>query len=590
MNLRSALFAVVLPFACAGIVVGCGSEPSDGLGDDKSDESSTGDDDDDDAAGDDDDSPPGDDDDDVPGDDDDDDVPGDDDDVPGDDDDVPEDDCAEELGNMVDEQGRCCGCLCDDPSWSCSEDTCLEGGVVTTLAPEAGFFEFPASEYRVNGFDMTSPRDRVWYMFRPADEAPETKPIALFFNGGPGSTASFLFAFNTNYWTFAPDVAGGDGVVENPHSWTRFANVMYIDPSNTGFSYVLPTTDGERAEVDIFDADRDSALYLRTLLKFLAKHPSLRSNRIVLAGESWGGTRANLILHKAYGYQDLDDANADYQDIALQTAMVKHLEAVFPDDDPAAVGPQRLAEQFSHQVLVQPTVAWRLEQAAEDRVQAPPCVGEEYDYYQCDKPSSWTFDNIYAMEDNFLQPQKFETAIGVDPRSIRWMNACARGRVYGRPEPGTSAAPASWSTTFGPLNGGDEYYVGISDQIWVGDNSRFREVYGEGSDGPELVRLFLHHLRYVNTFITNGLYDTVVWSHTIPLVLGDHGDTSRVVHDEEPRPDVDRAGWVQVDYAAGEPMSREIRFPFYEKSGHMVTLVEPGEIHDDVAVWLDETI
>jgi hypothetical protein len=77
---------------------------------------------------------------------------------------------------------RCCGCLCVDPLWSCSVETCLHPeGTAAALAPEAGFLAVPAHEFSyATGSEMAvvhAAEARHWYVFQPADEAPETRPL-----------------------------------------------------------------------------------------------------------------------------------------------------------------------------------------------------------------------------------------------------------------------------------------------------------------------------------------------------------------------------------------------------------------------------
>src|SRR5262245_14293082 len=73
---------------------------------------------------------------------------------------------------------ECCGCLCVDPTWSCSKETCVAAdGTATELVPEAGFFELEGSDYVSYTGPAQSPRARVWYSFQPAETDPATKPL-----------------------------------------------------------------------------------------------------------------------------------------------------------------------------------------------------------------------------------------------------------------------------------------------------------------------------------------------------------------------------------------------------------------------------
>ena len=288
------------------------------------------------------------------------------------------------------------------------------------LAAEAGFLEIPGEDYVSEGQSRKSPTHRVWYSFHPADEAPADKPLAVFFNGGPGSSTAVLFGFNTTVWTVDPEVTGEEEIVENPHSWTRFANTLHIDAPGTGFSYVLPALDGSTPTVGI-DLDREAGVFWRVILRFLARHPRLQDNAVMLVGQSYGGTRATLMLGRALHYVDLVSESAAYRDAGLHADFVAHFAAVFPDRDPEALSPSEVAEQFSHQVLIQPVVAgdaqWNLNQP-----DTSVCVSG-YSPYQCDEPHVW-FDSAIALAaERLTKPALMEQTTGVDPTTIEWMHA-----------------------------------------------------------------------------------------------------------------------------------------------------------------------
>jgi len=65
--------------------------------------------------------------------------------------------------------------------------------IATDYAGETGFIAIEPVTYYLRtergtaGVKYLSDETRLWYSFQPADEEWEKKPIALFFNGGPGS-------------------------------------------------------------------------------------------------------------------------------------------------------------------------------------------------------------------------------------------------------------------------------------------------------------------------------------------------------------------------------------------------------------------
>jgi len=265
----------------------------------------------------------------------------------------------------------------------------LAGGAVPLLAQlqaEAGFipvegsvsyFQFGSYFNRVTL--RTSPA-RIWYTFQPADEGAETKPLFVFFNGGPGgATSSGLFAANTARMTVVRDeVTGEAAIVTNPASWTRAGNLLHIDARTAGFSYSLMTGPGDEVRRGReFDAQNynpfvDGADFVRLLLRFLADHPSIRANRVVLVPESYGGTRTTVMLNLLLYYGRYAGGGSVFQDPALVAAIQAHYDAVFPGYAGAAVPPAVIAGQWGHQVLIQTTMSWHYQRVVMARMLEEP--------------------------------------------------------------------------------------------------------------------------------------------------------------------------------------------------------------------------
>jgi hypothetical protein len=107
--------------------------------------------------------------------------------------------------------------------------------------------------------------------------------------------------------------------------------------------------------------------------------------------------------------------------------------------------------------------------------------------------------------------------------------------------------------------------------------------------------MFLENVAFVETFITNAAYDIVVYCPSLPDALTYH--TSKInssTFDAVGPPQAERPGQILLDYKPGSVpgsnvTTRTIRFPRYTKSGHAVPMTEPGEMLDDVIVWLNKT-
>ena len=70
----------------------------------------------------------------------------------------------------------------------------------------------------------------MFYSFRPCEVDPARAPLVVFFNGGPGAaTTGVLMAYGTGPTTLDPVAEVEAPPVANPASWTRFANLLYLE-------------------------------------------------------------------------------------------------------------------------------------------------------------------------------------------------------------------------------------------------------------------------------------------------------------------------------------------------------------------------
>lgn len=476
----------------------------------------------------------------------------------------------------------CCGCLCLDPGWSCAADTCLlPDGSAAALGPEAGFLAI--SPHTFSYFDgpdeivAEATEARLWYVFQPADEAPETRPLVVFFNGGPGSSTAILFGLNTGRRTADPDLAGPAVVADNPHSWTRFANLLHVDPRETGFSYDFAPPDGPRPEPSPFFPEHDAAYVSQFILKFLERHPQLEKNPVLLVGESYGGVRAALISQQLTYPEELLHGG-DYRNPQLHAALRAHLERTVADLPPGPLG-SAAAAQFGARVLVQPLIAFNLQEGTphEEQAELLGCVAGP-DFNQCDQPEGWSTERIDAAIMALLDPTTLSAMTGVDATTIDWLYADARAGAYPRAsgQHDTSALAA----VFGAPAPGDDIYLGQFARFGLG-------VAKYGWTNARYGYAFLRTLPAVRTFITNAGKDINVYAPDIPARLAAYPDViESAVHEtegDEPRP-----GRIVVRYRPelGLPEPEyPVRFPFYPLAGHMVTHRQPGELLADVEAW-----
>lgn len=128
-------------------------------------------------------------------------------------------------------------------------------------------------------YERTDVRDRT------------SRPLVFSFNGGPGSASVWMHIGYTGPRFLKIDDEGFPvqpyGVVENPHSILDVADVVYIDPVNTGFSRILD----EEAEREVFFGVNADITYLAEWINtFVSRHNRWPSPKF-LKGESYGTTR-----------------------------------------------------------------------------------------------------------------------------------------------------------------------------------------------------------------------------------------------------------------------------------------------------------
>ena len=138
---------------------------------------------------------------------------------------------------------------------------------------------------------------QYWYA-TAEDDAPETKPVVLWLNGGPGSPSTLGFLQE-----LGPLLLNNSGGLHvNPYAWTKLANVFAIEsPIGVGYSYCSAQKEGKVCKnTDKFTASAARAAIVNFFSK---KFPELASNDFFITGESYAGvyipTLAKEILDNA---------------------------------------------------------------------------------------------------------------------------------------------------------------------------------------------------------------------------------------------------------------------------------------------------
>ncbi|MEO0972378.1 MAG: carboxypeptidase, partial [Pseudomonadota bacterium] len=131
------------------------------------------------------------------------------------------------------------------------------------------------------------------YYERSDVEAREKRPLFISFNGGPGSGSLWMHLGYTSPKVLIIDDEGYPvqpyGVRDNPHSILDVADIVYINPVNTGFSRILDD-DVEREK--FFGVEADVKYLASWIDVFVSRIGRWRSPKYLI-GESYGTTRVS---------------------------------------------------------------------------------------------------------------------------------------------------------------------------------------------------------------------------------------------------------------------------------------------------------
>jgi hypothetical protein len=461
-----------------------------------------------------------------------------------------------------------------------------EGG--TGLRAEVGFFDVPPQP------SAATSDARLFYAFEPADVDPVDRPLLVLFNGGPGfATSAGLLSYGTGRWTLDSADDAGPVAHLNTSRWTAFANLLYIDARQAGFSYELAATGPDGAPPGgWFSELKDASDFVRAVLDFLDGHSALRGSPVVLVGESYGGARATQMLDLLLRYTT--EASAAGPD--LRDRIQAHYDAVFPDRAGSVIDEATASRQFGAQVLIEPLVlpGQLADQTA--FMLSDPFVGPyvafsadagppDVDQNNALEPPGWTDRVIARAILGLSDPTQAARLVGQDLASAPLMRPAARGMAFHEVtdvagfnnviQDSQAALNQAMSSELGALRPGDAYFnafAPVQDHI-----------------GESLGSIFVENLRTVRTFITNARYDLNIYSPAIPALLKAMGLGGTL--DTSPRPGVARSGWFRVDLPAqggtrGGAQTVEVRFPLYERSGHEVAVTQPADLEADVQAWL----
>jgi serine carboxypeptidase-like clade 1 len=133
------------------------------------------------------------------------------------------------------------------------------------------------------------------YMFTVSTGNPQTDPLLLWMNGGPGcsSMEGYLYELGPFHFASESGVIGNNTLNNNPYTWSQAANVIFLEtPLGVGFSY---SDDGNYTTND----NRTADLNLAFLQGWFKKFPEFMSNDFYVSGESYAGVYVPMLAYRA---------------------------------------------------------------------------------------------------------------------------------------------------------------------------------------------------------------------------------------------------------------------------------------------------
>jgi len=146
--------------------------------------------------------------------------------------------------------------------------------------------------------DLGKPIATLFYTYykKTSSENVANRPLLISFNGGPGSASVWMHIAYTGPKVLNLDDEGYPvqpyGVHDNTNSILDIADIVFINPVNTGYSRTIPAS-GEEIKKDLFFGINADIKYLAEWLNTFVTRNERWTSPKYLIGESYGGTRVS---------------------------------------------------------------------------------------------------------------------------------------------------------------------------------------------------------------------------------------------------------------------------------------------------------
>lgn len=121
------------------------------------------------------------------------------------------------------------------------------------------------------------------------------RPLIFSFNGGPGSASVWMHVAYTGPRILNIDEEGYPvqpyGFKSNPNSIIDVADIVFVNPVNTGYSRMLPDKEGKMPDKKLFFGINADIKYLAEWMNTFVSRKNRWESPKYIIGESYGGTR-----------------------------------------------------------------------------------------------------------------------------------------------------------------------------------------------------------------------------------------------------------------------------------------------------------
>ncbi|MDP4885472.1 MAG: carboxypeptidase [Flavobacteriaceae bacterium] len=138
------------------------------------------------------------------------------------------------------------------------------------------------------------------YYTRDGIKDRKNRPLVISFNGGPGSASVWMHLAYTGPRVLNIDDEGYPvqpyGFSHNPYTILDVADIVYVNPVNTGYSRTIPEDGSEVDRKKFFGVNADIAYLAEWLNTFVQRHQRWESPKYLI-GESYGTTRVSGLAY-----------------------------------------------------------------------------------------------------------------------------------------------------------------------------------------------------------------------------------------------------------------------------------------------------